>query len=136
MDSNKTVVDCLYLFNQSPAHRLYTLVDFNSAIIYPLLHNKLRVFYENDKPVSLVTWCWLTVQETEDFLEDVYVPDEAAYKREVSDNLWVMDFIAPFGHVPQTMRLMRHVCKELYGPQTAVHWIRQQEPQRLHKRIF
>lgn len=133
---SKYVVDSLYLFDKSPIHREYSVADFSHFILLPLLHDKLRVFYEDDKPVSLVTWCWLTHQESEDFLNDEYAPDEEAFRRNAGDKLWGMDFIAPFGHALLTMRRMRQISAELYGPQTAVHWIRHKEPHRLHKRTF
>jgi hemolysin-activating ACP:hemolysin acyltransferase len=133
---SKYVVDSLYLFNKSPVHRDYTVADFSRFVLLPLLHSKLRVFYEGEQPVSLVTWCWLTNQESEDFLNDAYAPDEEAFRRDRSDKLWGMDFIAPFGHTILTMRRMRQISSDLYGPQTAVHWIRHKEPQKMHKRTF
>jgi len=62
--SAQSVLDGLYLFNQSPSHRGYTLVEFQHYfLVFPVLHQKARFFYEDGKPIGLVTWCWLTEEE-------------------------------------------------------------------------
>jgi len=79
MNYSQSVVDGLYLFNQSDNHSVYTLQEFNRYLIYPLLHDKLRIFYEHGKPVSLVTWVWFTDQQSEWFLDETYEPVEEDY---------------------------------------------------------
>jgi cytolysin-activating lysine-acyltransferase len=136
MDKNKLIVDSLFLFNASPNHRNYSLVDFNHTLIFPLLHNKLRVFYDQTKPVSLVTWCWLSDEQSEQFLSDGLNLTEEDYSKDSGDKLWGIEFIAPYGHARKTLKNMRQICHTLYGEKTAVHWIRLNEPEKLHKRIF
>ena len=136
MDNSKAVVDCLYLFNQSPDHRLYTIAEFNHYLIFPLLHNKLRIFYDGDKPVSLVTWCWFTDEQAEEFRAELFMPDEADYVRDTGDQLWGIEFIAPYGHARQTMKNMKAVCHDLYGDGNSVHWRRFHTPDKLIKRKF
>lgn len=136
MDNSKLVVDGLYLFSQSEYHSQYTLTAFNHYLILPLLHDKLRIFYDNDKPVSLVTWCWLSDEKADLFLSDQYTPTEDDYVLQSGDQLWGIEYIAPFGHARQTMRNMRRISSELYGPKTAVHWQRYKKPAQIHKRTF
>jgi hemolysin-activating ACP:hemolysin acyltransferase len=136
MDSSKAVVDCLYLFNQSPDHRIYTLTEFNSYAIYPIIHNKIRIFYDQDKPISLVTWCWFTNEQSDLFLQEEYEPVESDYVRTNGDQLWGIEFIAPYGHARKTMKQMKSICCELYGNNNIVHWRRLHSPDKLIKRTF
>lgn len=136
MQSHKFVVDGLYLFNQSPAHLNYTLSEFNHFFIFPLLHGKARIWYDGNRPVSLGTWAWFTDEEADDFLNDRWIPPEEVYRRDRSDQLWGVEFIAPFGHARQTMRNLRRLTVETYGPDTAVHFRRLHKPNTLHKRII
>lgn len=136
MENNKAVVDSLYLFNQSPDHRIYTLTEFNTYLIYPLLHHKLRIFYDQDKPVSLVTWCWFTHEQATLFLHEKYEPTEYDYVRTDGDQLWGIEFIAPFGHARQTMKHMKTFHAEQRGKSEIIHWRRLHSPDKLIKRTF
>jgi cytolysin-activating lysine-acyltransferase len=136
MDNSKFVVDALFLCNQSEYHRQYSLLAFNHNIIYPLLHKRLRIYYENNKPVSLVTWCWLTKEQGELFLKDEYSPEETDYQRDIGEQLWGIEFIAPYGHAAETMRLIRKEFHQTYDFNAPVHWRRTKSPDKMHKRIF
>jgi hemolysin-activating ACP:hemolysin acyltransferase len=140
MQLQKAVLDSLFLFNQSPDHRIYTLVEFNHYALFPIMHDKARLFYEDDKPVGFVTWAWLIPEESEAFLSETWVPDEEVYKRPdkaLPDlELWGIEYIAPYGHALQVMRGMRQHSQQLYGPNVPVHWRRFRQPDRLHRRIF
>ena len=81
MQDRNTVLDCLYLFNKSDDHRLYTLVEFNHYCLFPILYKKARLFYDNDKPVGFVSWAWLTEQEAQDFLSERWMPSEEVHHR-------------------------------------------------------
>lgn len=131
----KAVVDGLYLFNQSDAHLVYTLAEFNSFFIYPLLAGKCRIFYDGDKPIGLVTWAWLTDEEAEAFLNMDWQPEEATYSRDRSDQLWGIEFIAPYGDARKVMREMRKISKHLYGD-TKCNWRRLHDPYTKHTRSF
>lgn len=136
MSNSQSVVDSLYLFNQSPSHRLYTLVEFNHYLIYPLLHGKIRIFYENQQPISLVTWCWFSDEQAQLFLEGEYDPTEDDYKKDWDDQLWGIEFIAPYGHSRQTMRRMKELSHTLYRDNNYVHWRRLYNSDKLVKRKF
>ena len=140
MDNSKAVVDCLYLFNQSPDHRLYTIAEFNHYAVYPIIHGKAIIFYEDEKPVGFVTWAWLTPEEGNAFLSETWVPDEEVYKRpdkiESTLDLWGIEFIAPYGHTLQVMRGMRQHSLKHLGQHVPAHWRRLKQPDRLHRRKF
>jgi len=139
MQLDKATLDGLYLFNQSPGHRVYTLVEFNHYYILPLLHGKVQLFYEEDKPVGLCTWCWFTEDEAKQFLAEALEPSEEHYSRP-DDNtqyqLWGIEFIAPFGHARSVMRAMRDYQKQHRKKTEKVHWRRLKSPDTEIRRTF
>ena len=140
MQLQKAVLDSLFLFNQSPDHRIYTLVEFNHYALFPIMHDKARLFYEANRPIGFVSWAWLTPEEGEAFLSETWVPDEEVYKRpnEIGSrlDLWGIEFIAPYGHALQVMRGMRQHSLQHLGQHVPAHWRRLRQPDRLHRRRF
>lgn len=140
MKNRNTVLDCLYLFNKSDDHRYYTLVEFNHYCLFPLIHNKAHLFYENDKPVGFVTWAWLTEEEASEFLSEMWMPSEEVWKRpDVIDDryqLWGIDFIAPYGHSTKVMRGMMKHSQSVLGKRIPAHWRRFKQPYKVHTKEF
>jgi len=138
--SAQSVVDGLYLFNHSPDHRIYTLVEFNHFLVFPVIHQKVRFFYEDGKPIGLVTWCWLTEQEADEFLAERFMPDEEHYRRPDTTQdqyqLWGIEFIAPFGHARSVMRAMRDYQKQHRKKTEKVRWRRLKSPDTEIRRTF
>jgi hemolysin-activating ACP:hemolysin acyltransferase len=138
MQLQKAVMDSLFLFNQSPDHRIYTLVEFNHYAIFPILHSKIRLFYDGDKPFGLVTWAWLTHAEALLFLDGRWMPTEEVYARTIGDQAWGIEFIAPYLPPLKVIRLM---MRETYRAGTShlksthkVNWRRLSSPDKLHTR--
>lgn len=140
MQNRNTVLDCLYLFNKSDDHRLYTLAEFNSYCLFPLLHKKARLFYDGDRPVGFVSWAWLTEEEAQEFLSEMWIPEEEVWKRpDVIDDqyqLWGIDFIAPFGHSTKVMRGMMKHSQSVLGKRIPAHWRRFKQPDKVHTKEF
>jgi len=138
MQLQKAVLDSLFLFNQSPDHRLYTLVEFNHYCVFPILHSKARLFYDKGKPIGFVSWAWFTDKEAQDFLDERWCPDESVYQRKQSDQLWGIEFIAPYS---PPLKFIKKMMKETYQVSTQhldidhkVNWRRLASPDQLHTR--
>ena len=133
---HKAIVDALFLFNQSSDHRQYTLVDFNTFCIFPLLHDSAHVFYENGKPTGFVSWAWFTQKEAQCFLDGHWVPDEEVYKRRTGEQFWGIEFIAPYSPPKRTLKYMMFETRRRgTGVETRkqkVHWRRLKRPDQLH----
>jgi cytolysin-activating lysine-acyltransferase len=140
MQDRNTVLDCLYLFNKSDDHRLYTLAEFNSYCLFPILHKKARLFYENDKPIGFVSWAWLSKEEATEFLSEMWIPGEEVWKRpDIVDDqhqLWGIDFIAPFGHTTKVMRSMMKHSQTVLGQRVPANWRRFKSPDKIHTKEF
>ena len=140
MKNRNTVLDCLYLFNKSEYHRQYTLIEFNNYCLFPILHKKARLFYENDKPIGFVSWAWITEEEAEEFLLERWMPSEEVHKRPdtIDDRyqLWGVDFIAPFGHSTKVMRGMIQHSQTVLGQRVPANWRRFKSPDKIHTKEF
>ena len=115
----------LELFRASPFHRHYSVDEVYTFLQLPIKHSKIRLYYDNETPVGLLTWCWLTKQDSEAFLQDTYLPTEEDYQYDAPDTkeLWCMEFIAPYGHTRQMIRSIKHSIQQTHGPQK-VNWRR------------
>ena len=137
LDYNKAVADGLKLFIESPSHYKYNLFDIDTYLILPITNNRFRIFYQEDKPVGLITWCWFTKDKTQKFLQYKYDPIQEDYEdTNIKDKeLWGLDFISTTGKAKQMMSSVRKEHKELYGS-TKVHWRRFSDPTQTHKKEF
>ena len=123
----QSVLDGLFLFNQSQEHSGYCIWEFNNYFIYPLLHGKVRLFYEDNKPIGLVTWCFLSEERSQQFADEEIVLEEDDYLANEGDQLWGVEFIAPYGHARTIMRRMKELHREVYPNeynQRPVRWKR------------
>ena len=137
--SHKAIEDSVLLLTKGEVHSQYTLSEIDSYILLPIKYNRIRLYYLGDKPIGLVTWCWLPPDKARLFLEDRYTPTAEDY---MLDNpggdyqLWGIEFITPYGHAAKVMRTLRKEYKELYGTTTKVHFRRFYDRQKLHRRTF
>jgi hemolysin-activating ACP:hemolysin acyltransferase len=125
LSKSQALEDGLELFRQSESHSRYRVTDIYTYLQLPIKHHKIRIYYEFNKPVGLITWCWLSDTDAELFLQDKYHPTESDYEYDspMSKQLWGMEFIAPYGHTRQMIRAIKRSIEETHGPQK-VNWRR------------
>ena len=118
------VVDGLKLFSLSDNHKNYTLREFTNYFLYPLNHRKIRFFYENSQPRGLVTWCFLSHEKSEAFFKDDYIVQEEDYLADEGDQLWCIEFIAPYSNTLKVARGMQQHFRNLYPRGHKTSWKR------------
>lgn len=125
LSSGEALEDALEVFRASPTHSKYNVNDIYIYLQLPIQKNCIKIYYESGKPIGLITWCWLTKENADLFLQDKYHPTPEDYSTVTPKDkeLWGMEFIAPYGHTRQMMRAIRYTTEELYGPQN-VNWRR------------
>jgi hemolysin-activating ACP:hemolysin acyltransferase len=136
LDLKQAVLDGIYLFSNSKDHRHYSISEFLSYLVYPVLHNKIQFFYDEGMPVGLVTWCYLSNEKAQRFLDDEYILQEEDYVAEDGDQLWGIEFIALYGHTFKIMRRMKEVHRDRYGSTRTVYWRRFKARRQIHKGVF
>lgn len=139
IDKYQAVLDGLRLLEIGDTHSTYRPEEVISYLLYPIEHTKLRLFYQGGKPIGLATWCWLSPTKANLFLNDEYRLQEEDY---LLDNpggdsqLWVIEFIAPYGHTRKVYRDLRTLHKELYGTTATVHFRRFYDRHKLHRKTI
>lgn len=135
-DLKTAVLDGLYLFSHSEGHKNYSVSEFIRYLVYPVLQGKICFFYEDGKPIGLVTWCFLPRDVAEQFVQDDYALDENDYVATEGEQLWGIEFIAPFGHARQIMREMNAKHRQVYGHDRQIFWRRFKNRNSIHKGVF
>ena len=129
--SNGPVLDGIFLFATSEDHRWYTVAEFYQFFIYPLMYDKIRFFYDEDDPekvVGLFTWVFLSKEKSEAFLESRYVIKEGDYQAEDGDEIWGIEFIAPYGHTRKMVSDLKKEYVDKYGKPRPIYWRRLSKP--------
>jgi hemolysin-activating ACP:hemolysin acyltransferase len=126
--NNKTVLDGLFLFNVSEEHRLYSIWEFMHYFVYPLMYDKVRIYYEDGKPVALFTYVFLSHERAEEFLNGDIVLDEQDYAADDGDELWGIEFIAPYGHIRKVFADIKQEYSEKYGKPRPFYYRRLHKP--------
>ena len=137
IDNSKAIADGLQLFINSSIYNRYRLKDINTYLVLPVNNNRIRIFYQQDQPIGLITWCWFTKEKADKFLQYKYDPVEEDYKSTKINNkqLWCLDFISTKGKTKQMITSVRKEHAEIYG-HGKVHWRRFSNPTKEHKKEF
>lgn len=139
IDKYKALGDGIELLTKGDTHSKYTPSEVINYLLLPINNNRIRIYYVDDNPTGLITWCWLSPNKANLFLNDKYTPAEEDYRLENPSGdyqLWGIEFIAPYGHSMKMMRTIRSEHKELYGITTKVHFRRFYNRNKLHRRTF
>ena len=136
IDNNKALADGLELFRQSKWHTVYNVNDIHRYLIAPIKHNRIRLYYKKNKPIGLVTWCWLSKEDGQRFLNNDYYITESDYVSDTNEELWGIELLAPYGNARQVFSLIRKEHTNVYGRNEKVNWRRLHEPSKRHTREF
>ena len=136
VDNNKALADGLELFKQSKWHKVYNLNDINRYLIAPIKYNRIRLYYQEDKPIGLVTWCWLDREAGSNLLQNQYHITEDDYIADNKEELWGIEFVTPYGNARQVMSMIRKEHNKIYQRQEKINWRRLHDPAKRHIREF
>lgn len=88
--------EIVWLFTQSPVHKMLFISDLEWSVMPALLFEQFRIFYANGQPAGLVMWASVS-DETDARLRAGgpirLRPDE--WKSGI--NHWLVEMVAPFG---------------------------------------
>ena len=104
------------LLLMSKIHRRWYIGDIDGLIIPPLILKQYRLFHQDDKLVGFVSWALLTDEVAEGFKTRTIKlqPDDW----NAGKQLWMMDFIAPFGGVLGMARQLHSEMCALFPEKT------------------
>lgn len=97
-----------YLMARQPAYREYPLAVMTDWLDVPITLDQVQVFFDaaTHAPVGYVTWAFLSAEVERRWLSE---PSTLLHYSEWNegDRLWIMDFVAPFGHASDIARHLR-----------------------------
>ncbi|MEK9728085.1 MAG: toxin-activating lysine-acyltransferase [Candidatus Margulisiibacteriota bacterium] len=86
----------------SDFHQPYLINDFGTAILVPIHLNQFRVYKKGQTPIGFVSWAFLSTDVAEKYRQGNYHLNFDDWKS--GDELWFIDFIAPYGHIRSIVR--------------------------------
>ncbi len=90
----------------SELHRDYRINDIGSVFLPPIHLNQFRIYRKADgQPIGLITWARLTKKVELDYVTKGYNLHPTDWN--AGDELWAIDFVAPFGHGRQILKDLR-----------------------------
>lgn len=136
VDYNKALDDARFLFLRSPYHKDYTPDEHYAYLVAPCKKDAIRLYYRNNRPVGLVTWCWFEPDKAEEFLNFKYLPVESDYEKRPDTQLWGIELIAPYGDGARVFKAIKKEHANVYGEEQDVRWRRATDPFTVHKKRF
>ena len=96
----------LWLLSQSEYHKNWSIHDVDLEIIPALIHEQFRIYFdEQQNPVGLATWAWLS-----DAAKSKVLNNQGALEFEEwesGEHLMFNDYIAPWGHAKAILKDLR-----------------------------
>ncbi len=106
----------LELMDLSPLHQTYSVDDFERLIISSLEIEQYKVWFDENtqQPIAFATWAWLNKEAEMAFLTRSRKLHPLDFKRtNKDDQLWVIEIVAPFNNIRQTIKDIRIILSPL-----------------------
>lgn len=91
-----------FLLTASPLHQKAYVGKIRQNIFPPLELNQFRIYRTQNQPVGFVAWAYLSDEIEQQFIAGPMELQPEDWKS--GDNLFFIEFIAPFGHTRQILR--------------------------------
>ena len=114
--------DILSLLVASQFHHHWKLHQVKRVFNPPLYHGQFRIWYSNSHPLGFCCWAWVSDKILDQLLTGQYKIQPNDWKS--GNNLWLAEFVAPYGQTGYMVRNMRHFIKKTYGKDIKGFWYR------------
>ncbi|HAU5637870.1 toxin-activating lysine-acyltransferase [Citrobacter amalonaticus] len=97
----------VWLWRHSPMHRDAPLSVLPMVLLPVIKREQYVLVSQGGCPVCFLSWMWLNMESEARYLTEpsVMIRNEDWCS---GDRMWFRDFVAPFGHTPEMLRLLRH----------------------------
>lgn len=109
---DRDFVDVINLSAKSKLHNSYNYLDCVINFAYPLFKNQYAVYRNNNIVLGYLSWAWFSPDTEQQFYNNnkiIVDPDIVCSGTQG----WIIDVIAPFGHVRSTVKHATEVAKTL-----------------------
>ena len=95
----------MWLYTHDPLKKFMFIGDIDWAVLPPVVLDQCRLYTRNGLPYAFVTWA--SVSDDIDARLRSSQPKVAPHEWKTGDNLWIIDAIAPFGQLEETLQELR-----------------------------
>lgn len=95
----------LWLYARDPIKKFMFVGDIDATVLPPIILDQCRLYTKNNLPYAFVTWA-LVNDEIDSRLRSTQ-PKLAPHEWKSGENVWLIDMIAPFGHLDETLQELR-----------------------------
>lgn len=96
----------VWLFSNSKLHQSWSIRSIHQWVLPAIKHNQFLIYYERQKPVGVVTWAMLSKEVEKKFALNTRSLHPNDWQS--GDQLWGLDFIAPFGHAKDILKDLKN----------------------------
>lgn len=96
----------VWLWMHSASHRNFPLQSLSSVLLPAIKHRQFLLAYEVGRAVFYLSWANLSAVAEQRYISQhpVFMPDS---DWQSGERLWILDWVAPFGHTRTMSRLVR-----------------------------
>jgi hemolysin-activating ACP:hemolysin acyltransferase len=110
------IEDVLKLMLQSDVHKKWFIHDLERLILPAIEAGKMKVFHEDDKPMGLYSHAFLSPEAAKGYLLKTRKIQAGDWSTDhESGDLYIMDFIAPYGNARGIARMVQKDLMDRYA---------------------
>ena len=113
MKNTEAVGKMTFLMGQSDEYCSYTVDDIHRLILPPVALQQFRIWEVESHPVGFVTWAMLNEEAQQGYWDGTRLLQPDDWK--AGENLWLIDFVAPYGGVRPMVREGRKHLRSILG---------------------
>lgn len=95
----------LWLYARDPIKKFMFIGDTDWAVLPPIILDQCRLYTRNGLPYAFVTWARVNAQ-IDARLRSGH-PRLAPHEWQCGEHIWIIDAVAPFGQLDETMKELR-----------------------------
>ena len=122
LDNKNFVGDVLSLIALSNFYHHWKMHKIKKVFVPPLQIGQFRIWYHNSQPCGFCSWAWVSDEVLERLQDGGYLLEPQDWQS--GKNLWIADWISPFGRTREMVRSMRHYVTKTFGTNIKGQWFR------------
>ena len=113
---NYVMADAINLMSLSNWHKKYNPIDISRYICTPIINGRAISYFDDEEGTlqGFLTWAFLDEESEKSYLDKSKPLEWEDWKRE-EGNIWIIDFIAPYGNVRQIAKEAKKWFEDAFG---------------------
>ena len=113
MKNIEAVGKIVWLMGQSKTHQAHDIADIHRVVLPPVALQQFRLWEHDGYPVGYMSWALFNEETEAGYLDGTRYIQPKDW--DAGKNLWLIDFIAPFGGVREIVREGREHLRGIFG---------------------